>query len=165
MAKIEIDVTVKGLGPLVDALSALVSQVQGSAPSTKADVQPTPNQEIGGLVPQAVPTTQTAVPTMQTTVPTMQTTVPTMQTTVPTTQTTVPTTQTTVPTTAVPTTAVAQEFTIDQLSVAAAGLVNQGKQEILLALLTRFGVQTMVDLPKEQYGAFAQALKAEGAIL
>lgn len=65
----------------------------------------------------------------------------------------------------VPTTAVAQEYTQDQLAVACSGLVNQGKQMKLLQLLQGFGVATLVDLPKERYGEFATALRAEGAVI
>lgn len=65
----------------------------------------------------------------------------------------------------VPTTAVSQEYTYDQLAVAAAGLVNQGKQAQLIAILHSFGINAMTELPKEQYGAFALAIKAEGAVI
>lgn len=65
----------------------------------------------------------------------------------------------------VPTTAVAQEYTQDQLAVACSGLVNQGKQMKLLQLLQGFGVAALVDLPKERYGEFATALRAEGAVI
>lgn len=65
----------------------------------------------------------------------------------------------------VPTTAVAQEYTQDQLAVACSGLVNQGKQIKLLQLLQGFGVAALVDLPKERYGEFATALRAEGAVI
>lgn len=65
----------------------------------------------------------------------------------------------------VPTTAVSQEYTQDQLAVACSGLVNQGKQMKLLQLLQGFGVAALVDLPKERYGEFATALRAEGAVI
>lgn len=65
----------------------------------------------------------------------------------------------------VPTTAVAQEYTQDQLAVACAGLVNQGKQPRLMQILQGLGVATLVDLPKERYGELATALRAEGAVI
>lgn len=65
----------------------------------------------------------------------------------------------------VPTTAVAQEYTQDQLAVACAGLVNQGKQPKLMQILQGFGVATLVDLPRERYGELATALRAEGAVI
>lgn len=65
----------------------------------------------------------------------------------------------------VPTTAVAQEFSYDQLAVAAAGLMNAGKGQQLHAILQQFGVQAMTELPKERYGEFATAIRAEGAVI
>ena len=62
-----------------------------------------------------------------------------------------------------PTTAVAQEYTQDQISVAMAGLVSQGKQPEIMALIQGFGVNSLVELPKEQYGALAIKLREMGA--
>ena len=64
-----------------------------------------------------------------------------------------------------PTTAVAPGYTYDQLAVAAAGLVNQGKQQQLHEILQSFGVVAMTDIPKERYGEFAAAMKAKGAVI
>lgn len=65
------------------------------------------------------------------------------------------------PTPAVPTTEVS--YDINQLAVAATGLVDAGKRDQLLALLSKFGVQALTMLPKDQYGAFATELRALGA--
>lgn len=62
-----------------------------------------------------------------------------------------------------PTTAVAQEYTQDQISVAMAGLVSQGKQPAVIALIQSFGASSLMDLPKEQYGALAVKLREMGA--
>lgn len=62
-----------------------------------------------------------------------------------------------------PTTAVAQEYAQDQISVAMAGLVSQGKQPEIMALIQGFGVSSLVELPKEQYGALAVKLREMGA--
>ncbi len=62
-----------------------------------------------------------------------------------------------------PTTAVAQEYTQDQISLAMAGLVSQGKQPEIMALIQSFGVSSLVELPKEQYGALAVKLREMGA--
>lgn len=61
----------------------------------------------------------------------------------------------------VPTTA--QTYTMDQLAVAATQLMDAGKQPELVSLLNSFGVQALTALPKEQYGAFATALRQMGA--
>lgn len=62
-----------------------------------------------------------------------------------------------------PTIAVAQEYTQDQISVAMAGLVSHGKQPEIMALIQGFGVNSLVELPKEQYGALAVKLREMGA--
>lgn len=63
--------------------------------------------------------------------------------------------------TPVPTTQVS--YDINQLAVAATGLMDAGKQQDLMNLLAKFGVQALTQLPKEQYGAFATELRALGA--
>ena len=66
---------------------------------------------------------------------------------------------------AVPTVPVAEPpaFTLDEISRAGAALVDAGKMEQLLALLAKFGVQAVTQLPSEQYGVFATELRALGA--
>ena len=75
--------------------------------------------------------------------------------------------QPTAPTTAAPTaSAVRAEdtYTLDALSRAGAALVDAGMMPQLLDLLTKYGVRAVVQLPKEQYGAFADELKALGGV-
>lgn len=67
------------------------------------------------------------------------------------------------PTQGVPTTAMPQAYTIEQLQVAAAGLANMGKSPLLMGVLQKFGIQAMTELPKERYGEFAMALREAGA--
>ncbi|WP_144461828.1 hypothetical protein [Siminovitchia fortis] len=62
---------------------------------------------------------------------------------------------------AVPTSA--PTYTMDQLAVAATQLMDAGKREDLLQLLSSFGVQALTALPQEQYGAFATKLRDLGA--
>ncbi len=62
---------------------------------------------------------------------------------------------------AVPTTV--QEYTIDQLAVAATQLMDAGKRTELVGLLSTFGVQALTSLPKEQFGNFATKLRELGA--
>ncbi|WP_077621529.1 hypothetical protein [Sediminibacillus massiliensis] len=54
-------------------------------------------------------------------------------------------------------------YSMDQLAVAATQLVDAGKREELVSLLSVFGVQALTALPKEQYGAFATKLREMGA--
>lgn len=57
----------------------------------------------------------------------------------------------------------AQTYTMEQLAVAATQLVDAGRRMELVQLLGAFGVQALISLPKEQYGAFATQLRALGA--
>lgn len=54
-------------------------------------------------------------------------------------------------------------YTIEQIQTACAPLMDAGKQTELIGLLSQFGVQSLPQLPKEQYGAFAAALRGLGA--
>ena len=63
----------------------------------------------------------------------------------------------TVPVTTAPT------YTLDQIAKAGASLMDAGKMEPLLALLSRYGVQAVTQLAPEHYGAFATELRALGA--
>lgn len=67
------------------------------------------------------------------------------------------------PVTTVPTTAMPQTYTIEQLQVAAAGLSGMGKMPQVMGILQQFGIQAMTELPKERYGEFATALREAGA--
>lgn len=64
---------------------------------------------------------------------------------------------------ALPTTAVAQQYTFDQLAVATANLASSGKD--VFTVLGRFGVTMLMDLPPEKYGEYAAALREEGAVI
>ena len=70
------------------------------------------------------------------------------------------------PTAAAPAPAVpvtAPTYTLDQIAKAGANLVDAGKMEQLLALLTKYGAQAVTQLTPDQYGAFATELRALGA--
>lgn len=55
------------------------------------------------------------------------------------------------------------EYTLDDLARAGMTLMDLGKQDELQKLLQTFGVPALPALPKEQYGAFATALRGLGA--
>lgn len=56
-----------------------------------------------------------------------------------------------------------QTYTIEQIQTACAPLMDAGKQQELVNLLAQFGVQSLPQLPKEQFGAFTTALRGLGA--
>lgn len=57
----------------------------------------------------------------------------------------------------------APTYTLDALARAGATLAQSGKMEQALALLAKYGIQTVNQLKPEQYGAFATELRALGA--
>ena len=72
-------------------------------------------------------------------------------------------TNTPAPVTTAPT-APAAEYTTDQLALACGALVDAGKVNELADLLNnKFGVAALPNLPKEQYNAFAVAIREMGA--
>ena len=64
---------------------------------------------------------------------------------------------------AIPTSHVAQAYTVEQLQMAMAPLVDAGKMEEIRGLLNGFGVPSIMDLQPDQYGALATALRGMGA--
>ena len=70
-------------------------------------------------------------------------------------------TQSVAPTQAVPTAAPA--YTREDLSKAAMSLMDKGMQAQLQQLIQSFGVSSLVELPAEQYGSFATAIREMGA--
>lgn len=64
---------------------------------------------------------------------------------------------------AIPTSHVAQAYTVEQLQTAMAALVDAGKMDNIRALLSSFGVQSVMGLQPDQYGALATALRSLGA--
>lgn len=57
----------------------------------------------------------------------------------------------------------APTYTMEQLAVAATQLMDAGQKEVVLGLLAAFGVEALTQLPHEQYGVFATALRGKGA--
>lgn len=58
-----------------------------------------------------------------------------------------------------------KKYTREEIATAGSALVTQGKMNELLALLQKYGVQSVAQLGEAQYGAFAEDLKALGAAL
>ncbi|MDR2024487.1 MAG: hypothetical protein LBQ71_14855 [Hungatella sp.] len=64
---------------------------------------------------------------------------------------------------ATPVQTAAPSYSMDELTNAAVMLMDSGRQADLLNLLAQFGVEALPALPREQYGAFATALRGLGA--
>lgn len=143
--------TVQPAAPVQSAVPAMTPPVQNTVPVGSPSV-PVPTQTPGAPQPAAVPQNAGIMPQAPS--------APYFQP-VPNTGQNIATPQPG----PVPTTAVAQNYSYDQLAVAAAGLVNQGKQSKLLEILHSFGVNALTELPRDKYGDFATAMKAEGAVI
>lgn len=62
-------------------------------------------------------------------------------------------------------TAPAKKYTLDELLTATAPLMDAGKIADLQALMQKYGVASMMEIPKEKYGELATALRELGAEL
>ncbi|GHV36251.1 hypothetical protein FACS1894187_10530 [Synergistales bacterium] len=155
-------VTINGntVAELYSNIEALLS-AKPSVPTQGRQPEPTPT-----AAPVMAPVAQfPANPTLTaSTDPQAATTVPSVPTasvqSVPAASATLPTTE--APSSGVPI-AVAPTYTLDQLARAGAGLAQAGKMQEALALLAKYGVQTVNQLRPEQYGSFATELRTLGA--
>jgi type IV secretory pathway VirJ component len=127
-----------GPGPLQENTPALTVTPAPQAPVASISQAPV-QQPVTAAHVTAAPV-QTAAPTQQVT----NTVAPAIQQTTP--------VQTAAP-----------SYTMDDLTNAAVMLMDSGRQADLLNLLAQFGVEALPALPREQYGAFATALRGLGA--
>lgn len=152
---------------LAEAAQEATAQTQGYVPSEAelAPQTPAPAPEPAPITPQnTTPAPQTPAPAPVAPAPAPQTpasapaAVPPASAAVPVaTAPPAPAPLPTVPVAATPT------YTQNQLALAAGGLMDAGLGDALRALLATFNVPSLVQLPKEQYGAFATELRKMGA--
>lgn len=145
----EITVNVTGLDNLANAIFALANAAGNCKEETQMDaikVAPVVQQTVA---PTATTTTVPSTPPVQNIQP------------VPTTQ----ATPTAPPVNPVPTATATPTYTMEQLAVAATGLIDAGKMQDVQNTLASLGAQTLMDLPQEKYGEFASVIKAIGAVI
>lgn len=147
----EITVNVTGLDNLAKAIFALANAAGNCKEETQVQmdaikVAPVVQQTVA---PTATTTTVPSTPPVQNIQP------------VPTTQ----VTPTAPPVNPVPTATATPTYTMEQLAVAATGLIDAGKMQDVQNTLASLGAQTLMDLPQEKYGEFASAIKAIGAVI
>lgn len=150
----EITVNVTGLDNLANAIFALAKAAGNCKEETQVDAT-----KVTPVAQQTVAPAETAAQTTTTTVPST----PPVQNVQP-----VPTTQATPtapPVNPVPTATATPTYTMEQLAVAATGLIDAGKMQDVQNTLASLGAQTLMDLPQEKYGEFASAIKAIGAVI
>lgn len=156
----EITVNVIGLDNLANAIFALAKAAGNCKEETQVDAT-----KVTPVVQQTVAPAETAAPTTTTvpSTPPVQNVQP-----VPTTQTAqaTPVAQNTAPAASpVPIATATPTYTMEQLAVAATGLIDAGKMQDVQNTLASLGAQTLMDLPQEKYGEFASAIKAIGAVI
>lgn len=145
----EITVNVAGLDNLANAIFALAKAAGNCKEETQVDATKVTPAVQQAVAPTATTTTVPSTPPVQNIQP-------------------VPTTQTaqTAPTVSpVPTATATPTYTMEQLAVAATGLIDAGKMQDVQNTLASLGAQTLMDLPQEKYGEFASAIKAIGAVI
>lgn len=150
----EITVNIPGLKELAEAIGQIAS-VQKKEQIVQEPVpiqQPQTEQEAyGRQVAAHFPNANVSVPQQEAVTPPTQPQ-PAAQETPQAPQPQQPEVQTSVPT-----------YTRDELSKAAMLLMDKGMQAQLMQLIQSFGVQSLVELPPEQYGNFATGLRGMGA--
>lgn len=150
----DITVNVTGLDNLANAIFALAKAAGNCKEETQVDAS-----KVTPVVQQAVAPTETAVPTTVPSAPPVQNAQP-ISPTQP--AQTAPATPTVSP---VPTATATPTYSMEQLAVAATGLIDAGKMQDVQNTLASLGAQTLMDLPQEKYGEFASAIKAIGAVI
>ncbi|RAK21112.1 hypothetical protein B0I26_10364 [Anoxybacillus vitaminiphilus] len=159
----ELAASILALASALDRRTGSIAKATEVLENAKASSPTAPASPIGNttqLTPAQQATVQQSVPTA---VPTAAPTTPVQQPAQQPTQQAEQLVQQPVQQAPQPVPTSAPSYTLDQLAVAATQLVDAGRREELVQLLSSFGVQALTALPKEQYGAFATKLREMGA--
>ena len=155
----EVKVTIESPA-LVEAMnnlaSAIVSGMTVKVPEVKAVAQPVQNKQTAPAAPVQQPTQeapQTPVQTQQFMNAPTAAPAPTAPTQAPVQQAPVAPTQQTAKT----------PITLEAISRAGAALVDQGKMQQIMGLLSKYGVQAITQLQPNTYEAFAAEMRTLGA--
>lgn len=63
----------------------------------------------------------------------------------------------------IPTSHTAQSYSQDQIAVAMTALCDAGKYDAVMGIISQFGAETLMQVPKEQYATLATMLRGAGA--
>lgn len=153
MLEMKITITAKDLAEAINNLaSALNGNHKMPTPKEAASVASAPTEQpstpaISPSVPNAVPTTPTTgVPLSAT--PAHTVAPAPVANTAP-----------------APIPTAAPQYTLDMISTAGSALIDAGKMDQLMQLLTKFGVASLTELAPDNYGAVATELRALGAVI
>lgn len=128
---------------LLSLLNAAPAQVQTTAPTPAPTPAPAPVPAQMFAQPVAAPMPQAQAQPMQTPAP-------------------MPQAQPMTQPVAVPMQTAPQTYTVEQLGLAARPLMENGRREELIALLTEFGVPSIAAIPENRRADFAARLRAMG---
>ncbi len=145
---LEVRIHVEGLEKLADAIMSLSGMKNPAAVSAAG---------MGTGVPVSPTQTAPAQPGSAQTAPAAPAPVPVTPSTMPGTPMQMPG--------PIPTTAVPQDYTQDQIAVAMTGLSDQGRRTELVNILAGFGVSSLVQVPRERYPELVLALRKAGAAI
>lgn len=123
-----------------NAVLALLAELNGVKPMTEEPAQPqegVPLFDEPGTVPAPAPILPTPAPAIPAAAPI----------------------------TVIPAQTAAPIYTVQQLGQAARPLMEQGRQQELVALLAEFGVQSVAALPENRRADFAARLRAMGGLI
>ena len=154
---LKITVEVPGIWELIDAVNALAGKTKEQSVAEVATSQP---QEVPAMQAPPMPQPMQPVPVQPTSAQAIP--VAPVAQTQPMPQ---PMQQAPQMPQPIPTTAVAQEYTQDQIAVAMSSLVNMGKQPKVFEILARFGAQTLMQVDHSRYAELATMLRQEGAVI
>lgn len=162
-------ITIKIEAPeIVQAITALAEAISGKPVTNTQSVQATTATNVQAPV-ATVPTVQVSQPPVQNsyTVPTTPpvAAVPTVQVNQPPVATVPPQQPVSSPYVAPTAPTSTPAYTIEQLQTAIAPLLDAGKVQQIQQLVQSFGVATLMDIPKERYGEFANGLRSLGGVL
>lgn len=125
---------------ILDMVKALATAVSGKTAPSAQPVMQSPVSTAPIMAPPAMQNPAPAAPMQMAPTPMIQNPIPTAAPTAP-----------------------PAVYTLEQLSLAAAPLMDAGKSDALIALMQSFGVQTLQQLPQERYNDFAVAIRGMGA--
>lgn len=160
MMEIKVTVELPGMPEAINRLADAISGVHGAQiPAAKLlEEKPVSNNT------PAVPNDPAPVPNNPAPVPNNVTAFPT-QTVAPTPNVAPATASPAIAPTVPASTPVGREYKLDELAKAAAVLMDNGKMAELAALVQKYGVPSLMQLNKAHFAAFAEDLKALGAVL
>ena len=155
---LEMKITITAEDVVIAAINNLAKALEKAEPRTVFTQNGENNTQNAGTAP-ANPTPAPKAPAQATGVPLSATPAQTAAPVAPTVPVATP-----APTAApAPVPTAAPQYTLEMISVAGSALIDAGKLDALMALLGKYGVDSLTSLDPNQYGAVATDLRALGA--